>query len=441
MPAAQRTARRSGGITWLEPASSASMRAVTSSTSWPWSGSAMGRITSSKSKTRLAGLRASTEHVAEPNPTGQSFGTTAGQDEHFGRFPEPVEPIPTRRRRTEHHYQRLVRPQTGHGLGAAPRRPAVIVGSPAPMVRENHRPARRLTASPAAGRSRTRLPDRPCRKPGVTARGTDEAGTTRPPPTDIRVRSQPRRSGPTTSAAPPRDRNPRRPARASRQTGSISRAVDSLMASTIQGEAHATFVLTVPAIVIVITPAQEHRHLDVLLSHRHLADHHGWRTGRPRGGDDWNARHRRQNAERAAAVAAATCGLVIELHIPNGGMFWIGTLSMILAAGMFSAMVLFTGGTISFDGAARNCTSSSHSSPRVGAWSFVLREVNLVITWTIAPALSMEKEVRSGERSAQAGSSPAMALRLYGSHRLRFPPEEIRGGRVHPKSTTCKVVC
>src|SRR5690349_7684181 len=37
----------------------------------------------------------------------------------------------------------------------------------------------------------------------------------------------------------------------------------------------------------------------------------------------------------AAEVAAATCGLARLMHIPNGGMFTIGALSMIVAAGLF----------------------------------------------------------------------------------------------------------
>jgi len=39
------------------------------------------------------------------------------------------------------------------------------------------------------------------------------------------------------------------------------------------------------------------------------------------------------NTPNAAAVAEATIGFANELHIPKGGMFIIGTLSMILAAG------------------------------------------------------------------------------------------------------------
>ena len=37
----------------------------------------------------------------------------------------------------------------------------------------------------------------------------------------------------------------------------------------------------------------------------------------------------------AAAVAAATCGFDIDLHIPKGLMFTIGAKSIILAIGIF----------------------------------------------------------------------------------------------------------
>jgi hypothetical protein len=39
------------------------------------------------------------------------------------------------------------------------------------------------------------------------------------------------------------------------------------------------------------------------------------------------------NTPIAAAVAAITAGLFGELHIPNGGMFTTGSLSIMLAAG------------------------------------------------------------------------------------------------------------
>jgi hypothetical protein len=54
---------------------------------------------------------------------------------------------------------------------------------------------------------------------------------------------------------------------------------------------------------------------------------------------------------KAAAVAAATIGLAIELHIAKGGMFAIGMLSIILAAGMLLVRTLFFGNTIKVEGA------------------------------------------------------------------------------------------
>lgn len=56
------------------------------------------------------------------------------------------------------------------------------------------------------------------------------------------------------------------------------------------------------------------------------------------------------NTPRAAAVAEATVGLAIDMHIPKGGMFVIGTKSMMFAAGEV-ALTLFTGKTFSADGA------------------------------------------------------------------------------------------
>jgi len=55
---------------------------------------------------------------------------------------------------------------------------------------------------------------------------------------------------------------------------------------------------------------------------------------------------------KAAAVAAATVGLAGDLQTPNGGILTIGLLSIILAAGFFSAITLFVGNTINVLGAA-----------------------------------------------------------------------------------------
>ena len=88
----------------------------------------------------------------------------------------------------------------------------------------------------------------------------------------------------------------------------------------------------VPAIVIWITPAQLHMHLHVFC-----------KPGIPRtstvgepgaqGAAITGTQGMGVKTPRAAVVAAATVGLASELHIPNGGIFMMGTLSMIFAAG------------------------------------------------------------------------------------------------------------
>ncbi len=55
---------------------------------------------------------------------------------------------------------------------------------------------------------------------------------------------------------------------------------------------------------------------------------------------------------KAAAVAAATCGFAKLIHMPNGITFFMGILSMMVAAGSFSALVIFSGVTIRVPGAA-----------------------------------------------------------------------------------------
>lgn len=53
----------------------------------------------------------------------------------------------------------------------------------------------------------------------------------------------------------------------------------------------------------------------------------------------------------AAAVAEATVGLDMEVHMPKGMMFFIGTLSMMVAAGILEVRVLFSGVTTRLEGA------------------------------------------------------------------------------------------
>jgi hypothetical protein len=54
----------------------------------------------------------------------------------------------------------------------------------------------------------------------------------------------------------------------------------------------------------------------------------------------------------AAAVCAAVIGLARLMHTPNGLMFRNGTLSLIVATGLFSALTMLVGGTVSELGVA-----------------------------------------------------------------------------------------
>jgi len=57
------------------------------------------------------------------------------------------------------------------------------------------------------------------------------------------------------------------------------------------------------------------------------------------------------NTPKAAAVAAATAGLLGVMHMPNGIMLTIGTWSMMLAAGILLVSVRLIGRTLSVLGA------------------------------------------------------------------------------------------
>ena len=56
---------------------------------------------------------------------------------------------------------------------------------------------------------------------------------------------------------------------------------------------------------------------------------------------------------RAAAVAEATVGLAMDMHMPKGGMFTMGAQSIMVAAGA-PAMVLLVGSTLRVEGATPN---------------------------------------------------------------------------------------
>jgi len=107
-------------------------------------------------------------------------------------------------------------------------------------------------------------------------------------------------------------------------------------------------VVTWPGNPIWITPPQEHMHVEVL-----------FKAGMPpiitvaepgTQGAVTGMQGIGVSTPRAAAVAAATVGLAMDMHMPNGGMLTMGAQSMMVAAGA-PAMVLFVGKTLSVDGA------------------------------------------------------------------------------------------
>ncbi len=57
-------------------------------------------------------------------------------------------------------------------------------------------------------------------------------------------------------------------------------------------------------------------------------------------------------APHAAAVADATCGFIIELHMPNDAIFAIGLLSIMFPIGLFCTFGLIGSVTENVDGAA-----------------------------------------------------------------------------------------
>jgi hypothetical protein len=57
---------------------------------------------------------------------------------------------------------------------------------------------------------------------------------------------------------------------------------------------------------------------------------------------------------RAADVAAITAGFVGALHMPKGMMFFMGILSIMVAAGMLAPLTRFSGVIVRVDGATPN---------------------------------------------------------------------------------------
>jgi hypothetical protein len=109
-------------------------------------------------------------------------------------------------------------------------------------------------------------------------------------------------------------------------------------------------VLTLPGLPIVMTPPHAHMHVHVDVNAGMLpicvsaapGTHGPVTTGMHGAG---------VSTPMAADVAAATAGLDGVVHIPNGGMFVIGTMSCTVPAGLPSTSTRFVGNTLSVDGA------------------------------------------------------------------------------------------
>src|SRR5690242_6398340 len=99
-----------------------------------------------------------------------------------------------------------------------------------------------------------------------------------------------------------------------------------------------------------MTPPQLHIHLEVLFRAGMLPTS---TVGEPgaQGAAVTGMQGMGVSTPKAAAVAEATVGFAIELHIPKGNMFTIGLLSIILAIGM-AVITRFAGRTMKELGAA-----------------------------------------------------------------------------------------
>ncbi len=108
--------------------------------------------------------------------------------------------------------------------------------------------------------------------------------------------------------------------------------------------------IVVPGFVTVITPAQLHMSVHVTSTAGMLAMSTVAAPG-VHGAAITGMQGIGVNTPSAAAVAEATVGLARLWHMPNGRMFAIGLLSMMLAAGLFSINTLFCGRTMRLLGA------------------------------------------------------------------------------------------
>src|ERR1700677_4921005 len=108
-----------------------------------------------------------------------------------------------------------------------------------------------------------------------------------------------------------------------------------------------------PAMVKVITPPHMHMSVETLSSAGMLASSTVAAPG-VHGAVVAGMHGIGVSTPNAAAVAAATTGFAGDMHMPKGMMFSIGTMSMILAAGMLLVIIIFVGSTTSVLGAIPN---------------------------------------------------------------------------------------
>lgn len=109
-------------------------------------------------------------------------------------------------------------------------------------------------------------------------------------------------------------------------------------------------------------PPQAHMHFEVLLSAGMFPT---FTVGEPgaHGATVFGMHGIGVNTPRAAAVADATAGLAIDMHMPNGAMFTMGLLSMTFALGGPAQLVLLTGRTVNVPGAIPN--EQSNAAPEL----------------------------------------------------------------------------
>jgi hypothetical protein len=158
-----------------------------------------------------------------------------------------------------------------------------------------------------------------------------------------------------------------------------------------------TLTVNCPAELMLMTPPQLHMHLEVLsragmflintvaapgVQGAAMTGMHGIGVSTP----------------SAAVVAAATVGLLGVLHIPNGGMFTIGLLSMMVAAGA-PAVTRLTGRTLSVDGANPNVHCSI--APVVTSWA-----IGHLLGPILLPAKSRSNHGISRAATVRFGAAP-----------------------------------